>query len=194
MKAKPDGWEEELNNLVVSGKTYKETNEALKEAFGEEGAVGGSTFRTHKKKLTGGPEVDGKLGELGEALKGQKEEKAKPQRPAWTKQKQTAADTSKLALIINKGMYHGLMPFCKNKALLEKDVQDVNFGGAVVGTVQHFVPGLNLDHPLVLLATRGIILYLKFKAICSKIEEMKGKIEDALTGIKPGLKTEEHKP
>ena len=111
----------------------------------------------------------------------------------WSKQKQTAADTSQLAKVINKGLFAGLIPLCKNKELTEKDVQDVNLGGAIVGTVSYLVPGVNLDHPLIVLATRGIILYLKFKSICTKIEEMKGKIEDALTGIKPGLKKEEHR-
>ena len=193
MKSKPDGWEESLNDLINTGANFKKTNEELKKVYGEEGEVGGSTFRNHKKKLTGGPEVDKDLSDLGERIKQQPQAKQKPQRPQWTKQKQTAADSSKLAQIINKAMYHGLMPFCKNKALTEKEVQDVNLGGAVVGTVQHFVPGLNLDHPLVLLATRGIILYLKFKAICSKIEQIKGKIEDALTGVKPGFQPVEHK-
>ena len=193
MKAKPDGWEDALKDMVVSGKGFKVCNEELKELFGDEGGVAPSTFKRHKKNAMGAAETEERLSEIGERVKGEKPEKTKPQRPAWTKQKQTAADTSKLAVIINKGLFAGLMPICKNKALTEKEVQDVNLGGAIVGTVQYMVPGVNLEHPLVLLATRGIILYLKFKAICSKVEEMKGKIEDALTGLKPGIKTEEHK-
>jgi hypothetical protein len=190
MKGKPEGWEDSLKDMINSGKNWKLCNKELKELYGEEGALGGSTFRRHKKDLTGGKDVDNDLEALAELKKGEKPEK--PPRPAWTKQKQSAADTSKLAQIINKGMYAGLMPFCANKNLQEKDVQEINLGGAVVGTVQYLVPGVNLDHPLVLLATRGIILYLKFKAICGKIEQIKAHIDESIGGIKQGWTKEEH--
>jgi hypothetical protein len=195
MKTKPDGWDTALDDKINEGKNFKVTNAELKELFGEDGAVGGSTYRKHRDRLTGGPEVDNKLGEIGEAVKDQPKKKTKL--PAWTKQKQTAADTSKLAVIINKGLYHGLMPFCKNKALTEDEVQAVNFGGAVVGTVGYFFPGVNMEHPLILLATRGIILYLKFKAICSKIVEIKDKLTniggEQIGAVKQEWTKEEHK-
>jgi hypothetical protein len=196
MKGKPESWDTALDNKINEGKNFKVTNAELKQEFGEEGTVGGSTYRKHRDKLTGGPDVDNKLGEIGEAVKEKSQKKAAP-RPAWTKQKQTAADTSKLAQIINKGMYHGLMPFCKNKALTEEEVQAVNFGGAVVGTVGYFFPGVNMEHPLILLATRGIILYLKFKAICSKIVEIKDKLTniggEQVGDVKQDWVKEQHK-
>lgn len=174
MKAKPEGWETSLKDCINEGKNFKVTNAELVKKYGPEGAVGGSTYRKHRDKLTGGPDVDNKLGAIGEATK--EEPKAKAPRPAWNKTKQTAADTSKLATLINKGMYAGLMPLCKNKKLQENDVLDINLGGAVVGTVQYFIPNVNLEHPLILLATRGIILYLKFKSVCNKVAEIKDKI------------------
>jgi hypothetical protein len=178
MKAKPDGWETTLKDYINEGKNFKTANEDMKALYGEEFGVGGSTYRKYRKEMQGGPEIDQKLGDIKEVLDREKPEKKsnKAKRPAWNKTKQTAADTSKLALIINKGMYHGLMPFCTNKALKEEDVQEVNFGGAVVGTVGYFFPDINMEHPLILLATRGIILYLKFRAICSKIVEIKDKL------------------
>jgi hypothetical protein len=176
MTPKPEHWDETLRDCINQGKNYKITNAEMKELYGDDHGVGGSTYRKYRKEMTGGPEVDSKLGDIKEVLDAEKPQKKKAKLPAWTKTKQTAADTSKLAVIINKGMYHGLMPFCKNKELKEEDVQEVNFGGAVVGTVGYFFPDINMEHPLILLATRGIILYLKFKAICSKIVEIKDKL------------------
>ena len=193
MIGKPDGWDDALNDMINQGKGFKQVNTDMKALYGEDGLVGRSTFQKHKRQLTGGPEIDEKLGEIGEAVKGQKEAAKPKPRPAWTKGKQKEADGSTLAKVINKGMYAGLLPLCKNKKLTEQDVQDVNLGGAVVGTVTYLVPGVNLDHPLIVLATRGIILYMKFKAVCSKVEEIKAKLEDTRGGIKQGWQKEEHK-
>lgn len=197
MKGKVDGWEDTLKDYINEGKNYKTANADLIALYGEGNGVGGSTYRKYRKEMTGGPEIDQKLGDIKEALDNEKPQKQKVKRPAWNKTKQTAADTSKLAVIINKGVYHGLMPFCKNKALTEEEVQAVNFGGAVVGTVGYFFPDVNMEHPLILLATRGIILYLKFKAICSKIVEIKDKLShlggEQIGDIKQEWKKEEHK-
>jgi hypothetical protein len=197
MTPKPEGWEDVLKDYINEGKNFKTANADLIALFGEGHGVGGSTYRKYRKEMTGGPDVDSKLGEIKEVLDKEKPQKKTPPRPAWTKQKQNAADTSKLALIINKGMYHGLFPFCTNKALTEEDVQEVNLGGAVVGTVGYFFPDINMEHPLILLATRGIILYLKFKAICSKIVEIKDKLShiggEQVGDIKQDWIKEEHK-
>ena len=187
-KPKPEGWEKDLKDLIAQGKNHKESETALKATYGdEEGKVGASTYQRHKKALTGGPEIDGKLKDIKDIRADEKP--SKPPRPAWTKQKQSAADTSKLAHLINKGMYSGLMPFCKNKALKEEDVQDINLGGAVVGAVQYYVPELNLEHPIVMLLTRGIMLYLKFKQICNRVGEIVEKIKHiGADGVKGGVK------
>jgi hypothetical protein len=185
-KAKPDGWENDLKDLIAQGKNHKDCEMALIAIYGaEEGKVGASTYQRHKKNLTGGPEIDNKLKDIKE-LKSEEKPKGKP-RPAWNKGKQKAADETKLAQLINKGMYHSIYPFCKNKELKEEDVQEVNMGGAIVGSIQYFVPDLNLDHPLIVLATRGIMLYLRFKAICNKVSELKAKVVQTIggSGIKP---------
>jgi hypothetical protein len=176
-KAKPEGWTESLKDMIATGKNWKTCDKELRELYGdEEGKLGSSTFQKHKTKLTGGTEVDNNLKELGDIKREGKPEKKKTQRPPWNKGKQNAADTSKLAILINKGMYSGLYPFCLNKKLTEADVQDINLGGAVVGTVQYMLPDVNLEHPIILLATRGIMLYLTFKRICGKIGEIKQKL------------------
>ena len=184
---KPDEWGKTLDDLIVGGKPHKEAEKELIALFGEEdGKLSAAAYQRHKKQLTGGPEVDKGLAEIKEIHTKEKPPKAK--RAPWSKGKQKAADESKLAQLINKGMYHGLFPFCKNKQLTEEQVQDINLGGAVVGTIQHFVPDLNLDHPLVTLATRGIMLYIRFKAICSKAKELIEKVKTTVgggSGIKP---------
>ena len=192
---KPENWETSLKDCINEGLNFKETNERLIGGLGKEGSVSKAAYQSHKKDLTGGPETDKALSLLGERMKDQKPQG--PARPKWTPQKQKAADTSKLAELFNKGIYNGVMPFCKTKDLKESDVQDINLGGAIVGTIQWAVPGANLDHPLIVLATRGIMFYLTFKRICTQVQErvdgirakMAGAVESSgseqLSGIKP---------
>lgn len=189
MTKKPDGWEDSLKDMIASGKNFATCDKELNALYGEEGKVAKATYQRHKKDLTGGPEVDNALKQLGETRQEQKSSKKKL--PAWNKGKQKAADESKLATLINKGMYHSLMPFCKNKELKEEDIQEVNLGGGVVGAVQYYVPDLNLDHPIIVLLTRGIMLYLAFKRICGKIADIKEKIQTiGGGGVKAGFAEE----
>jgi hypothetical protein len=58
-------------------------------------------------------------------------------------------------------------------------------GGAIVGSVLYFFPDVNLDHPMIVLATRGILFYLKFRQVCSTITEKVEEIKDKLSGLKP---------
>lgn len=194
---KPDGWEQGLKDKIAEGKNWKTCDSELRELYGEEGKVASPTFQRHKKALTGGKEVDNDLKALGDIKRGEKPEKKKAQRPPWNKGKQNAADTSKLAILINKGMYSGLYPFCANKQLNEGDVQEINLGGAVVATVQYMLPDVNLEHPIILLATRGIMLYLTFKRICGKIGQIKEKLAHVggdESGIADGWNKGEAKP
>jgi hypothetical protein len=175
-KSKPDGWEATLGDCIREGLNYKDTNDRLVAGLGAEGSVSGAAYQRHKRKITGGKEVDNAIGEMGERLKDAKEPKQKVKLPAWTKGKQTAADTSKLAELINKGLFHATLPLCKNKKLREEDVKEINLGGAVVATVQYFAPGIPLDHPVITLLTRGILFYLAFKRICERIEKIKDNV------------------
>lgn len=181
MTAKPEGWEEELKNSINEGKNFAETNKTLFTIYGKDGKVAKATYQRHKKDLTGGADVDNDLKALGEKIK---ETKPKgPPRPKWTPQKQGAADKSKLAELLNKGIYQGVMPFCKSKKLKEEDVQDINLGGAVVATIQWAAPGLNLDHPIIVLVTRGIMFYLTFKRICTLIQQKVDGVREKLAGV-----------
>jgi hypothetical protein len=187
---KPKGWAETVNDLIRANFDYQSTNLALKKKFGEAGAIGGDIYRQFKDKITGGAKVDEKIDDLG----ARKRPAKKKTLPAWSSGKQKAADGSKLAQIVNMGIYQGMMPFCENHELKEEHVQEINPGGAIVANINYYFPEQKLDHPLVLLGIRVVILYIKFKSICGGIK--KGKAPQQMgqqMGLKAGLKTEMRK-
>jgi hypothetical protein len=187
---KPEGWDDLLDDLIRAKFNYEDTNKGLKKKFGDMGVVSGVDYQEHKTKIDGGAEVDEKIDEIGT----RKHVKKPKPKPAWSKQKQSAADGSKLAQIINMGIYQGMLPFCANKELKEEHVQEINPGGAIVGNINYFFPETKLEHPLVMLGIRVVILYIKFKSVCGKVQRIvqaKNKEpQGAAGGLKPGMKTE----
>jgi hypothetical protein len=183
-------WKATLDDLIRANFNYENANIALKKKYGDEYALGGGMYRERKNKLVGGEKVDEKIDELDER---KRVKKPKP-KPAWTKQKQTAADNSTLAKILNAGIYQGMMPFCANHELKEENIQEINPGGAIVANITYFFPESKLEHPLVMLGIRIVILYIKFKSVCGRIQR-KPKDEpktmgSAKGGLKPGMATE----
>lgn len=194
---KPEGWADTLDDLIRANFTYGDANIALKKKYGDdEGTLSGATYRERKSTLLGGDKVDEKIDDLG----GKKRATKPKKKPLWTKQKQTQADNSQLAHIINTGLYQGMLPMCANHELKEVDVQEVNPGGAVVANISYYFPESKFEHPLVMLGIRILIMYIKFKSVCGRIEKgVKGK---PLTlggggkpgdGLKPGMQTEKRK-
>jgi hypothetical protein len=188
---KPKEWLETVNDLIRANFDYQSTNLALKKKFGDAGAIGGDVYRHFKEKITGGAKVDEKIDDLGARTRPTK----KKSLPAWSQGKQKAADGSKLAQIVNMGIYQGMMPFCENKELKEEHVQEINPGGAIVANINYYFPEQKLDHPLVLLGIRVVILYIKFKSVCSGIRKGKASQQpmDPQMGLKPGAKTDMRK-
>jgi hypothetical protein len=176
---------ERVEELIRENKTLKETNETLKTETGDE--VSNATF--YRLKQSQNPTQN-----MGRALEGGRikrverveKQKTEKRKLKWSSQKQKQADESNLAKLINKGLYHGTFPLCKSKQLKEEDVQEINMGGAIVGSVLYFFPDINLDHPLIVLATRGILFYLKFRQICSVLNQKIEEVKDKLSGLKPG--------
>lgn len=195
---KPDGWNDTLDDLIRANFTYGDANIALKKKYGDdEGTLSGATYRERKSVLLGGDKVDEKIDDLGG-----KKRAAKPKKnPLWTKQKQTQADNSQLAHIINMGLYQGMLPMCANHELKEEDVQEVNPGGAVVANISYYFPESKLEHPLVMLAIRIVIMYIKFKSVCGRIEKgvkgvpltLSGGSKADGGGLKPGMQTEKRR-
>lgn len=186
---KPKGWEDTLNDLIRANFNYENTNLALKKKYGDAGAVGGDIYRSYKAKLTGGSKVDEKLDDLG----ARKQVKPKKSLPVWSSGKQKAADSSKLAKILNMGIFQAMMPFCANQQLKEEHVQEINPGGAVVANISYYFPETNLEHPLVLLGIRVVFLYIKFKSVCGRVQKAVKKepqtVGGTLGGLKPGMQT-----
>ena len=180
---------ERVMDLIKDGKSYKETLDVLQKERSD--TIAGSTFYKLKQETYPSEKMDAALEESGEKRqKRAEEDKTAKRRVDWTPAKQKGADTSKLAELINKGVYAGTFPFCKNKSLKEEDVQSINIGGAVVSNILYFFPYVNLDHPAIVLVTRGILFYLRFKQICTEIKE---KVNDVyaklgLSGVKPEWK------
>jgi len=78
--------------------------------------------------------------------------------------------------------------------LQEQDIQEVNPGGAVVAAISYYFPDQKMDHPLVILGIRIVIMYVKFKSVCSRAQKAVGDIYEthvgAGKGLKPGMKTD----
>ena len=184
---RPEGWEDTLDDLIRANFNYENTNLALKKKYGSIGAVGGDMYRERKINLVGGNKVDGKLDDLGERKQVKKQPKASS---PWSKSKQQAADNSKLAQIVNMGIYQGMVPFCESKQLREENVQEINPGGAIVANINYYFPETKLDHPLVLLGVRMVILYVKFKSLCGNVRQRSVRQPGVQQGLKPGIKTD----
>ena len=173
---------------IREGKKFKE----CKELADKEGIKTNfhNSFYRWQQEVNPTEKLNKALETTGERREEREVEKKKVQRRAkWSTQKQKAADESPLAKLINKGVFHATLPFCKTRALKEEDVQDINVGGAAVANILYFFPDVNLDHPAIVLTTRIILFYIKFKAICSamkqKMDELKAKVVGGDSGIKP---------
>jgi hypothetical protein len=175
---------EKALELIRENKGFKETKAEIEK---EGGKISSAAFYRMKQDIN--PTV-----QMGAALEGGRikrverveRQKTEKRRLKWSNQKQKQADESNLAKLINKGLYHGTFPLCKSKQLKEEDVQSINMGGAIVGGILYFFPDVDLNHPLVVLATRGILFYLKFRQICSVLNQKVEEVKDKLSGLKPG--------
>ena len=171
--------------LIRENKGLKETNETLTKE--SKGSISSAAFYRLKQSVNPTKNMGAAL-EGGKIKRVEREERQKVEKRKlkWNTQKQKQADESNLAKLINKGIYHGTFPLCRSKQLKETDVQEINMGGAVVASVLYFFPDINLDHPLIVLTTRGILFYLKFRQVCSTITEKVEEVKDKLSGLKPG--------
>ena len=173
---------------IRDGKKFKE----CKELADKEGIKTDfhNSFYKWQQEVNPTEKLNKALETIGERREEKEDKKKKDKRKiAWSAKKQQDADNSDLAKIINKGLYHGVFPLCKNKQLKEEDIQDVNVGGSCVACIIYFFPEVDLNNPLIVLATRGILFYIRFRAICSavkqKMDELKVKVVGGDSGIKP---------
>lgn len=180
-----------LLELIREGKNYKKTKEIFEKETSDK--VAGATYYRAKESVFPTEKMDKALeGAREKRVDKEKGEKAQQRRAKWTTQKQKSADESKLAELINTGVYHGVFPFCKSKQLKIEDVKDINLGGSVVANILYFFPDINLDHPAIVLVTRLVLFYIRFRTICTtireRVDETTAKAAALLSGVKPEWK------
>ena len=151
---------------IRAGDDYTKTKKFL-EKSGIEYTGLKTTFYTWKQELF----PENLRGEALGAMKEAKEKRKKPLLPtpkAWNKQKQKEADECVFADAINEGLFY-FIP-CPHKGLKIEDVKQINLGGAIVSVVSYYT-NVNLNHPVLVLVTRAIVLVLKVRNLCYVIQE-----------------------
>jgi len=177
---KKPGWKDDLIAAIKEGKNFEDVTKELKGKYGEkDGKVGASTFRKLQKEAF--PDV--RVAEvLTETNKERRDEKKKRKVfPMWTPQKQAAGDKSQLAGVINEVIFLAIP--CPGQELKLEDIKEINVGGGVVNTVQYIFPQIDLGNPVLILALRVGLLFVKVKKLCY---DVKRKLR---TGINPAYQT-----
>lgn len=117
-----------------------------------------------------------------EKLSERKRDKGKSApRAAWGKGKQKEADESVFAQVLNDAIFY-FVP-CPQRGLTLEQVKEINVGGAVVGLVTYYTD-VNLNHPVIIMVTRTIMLVLKVRAMCYKIQKA---VDEAVEKAKSAL-------
>ena len=178
---------------IKSGKNYSQTKEML-EKEGIDYPALKTSFYKWRESIFPSQKRDVALEISGEKRRDREEKSKKTKKVMdWTPAKQKKADESKLGELINRGLF-SVIP-CPSGELRFEDVQQVNLGGAIIGTVQFYFPDFQLDHPIVILVVRGVILVIKVKALCYAIKKKVKEVKESVIGggdaIKPEWKEKE---
>ena len=179
-KKKTDEWKARAEELIRAGGNFKSVNETLLQEH--EQSIGSSTFRRFKASIFPEELRKGALDSLKEKREGAK----KPLLPtpkAWTKAKQLESDTSVFADVLNEALFY-FIP-CPEHNLKIEDVKQINLGGGIVGVITYYT-NINLNHPVIVLVTRAILMVLKVRQMCyvmqEKYNELKQKAKEQLPG------------
>ena len=170
-----------VTERIRAGDDYKKTKKFL-EKSGIEYTGLKTTFYTWKQEMF--PE------DLREkTLSAMKEKKEKTKRPllptpkAWNKGKQKEADECVFADVLNEAMFY-FIP-CPQQGLKIEDVKQINLGGGIVGVVTYYT-NINLNHPVIVLVTRAILMVLKVRQMCYAMQEKYNKVKDKARSVLPG--------
>ena len=180
-KRKTDEWKTRAQELIKSGQDYKSTNETLLQEH--KLGIGGSTFRRFKAAIFPEEMRERALSSMKEKRSSKKPEMS---RKVWTKVKQTEADLSPFAGVINQAMF-SFIP-CPNKNLTIEQVNEINLGGSIVGVISYYT-NVNLNHPLLILLTRVLLLVIKVRAMCFRVQERVSEIQSKVEGLRKGVLT-----
>ena len=183
-KLDKDAIKKVVTERIQAGDNYKQTRQFLDKSGIKYNGLK-STFYTWRNELFPEEARQGAIHSISEKKKVKQESgilsAISPK--SWSKQQQKTADESALATVINDAMFQ-FIP-CPNKNLTKEDVQEINMGGSVIAIVSYYTD-INLSHPLIIFVTRTLLLVIKVRALCYKIQEkagnIKGKIEDLKRG------------
>ena len=170
-----------VTERIRAGDDYKKTKKFL-EKSGIEYTGLKTTFYTWKQEMF----PEDLRGKTLEAMKETEEKKKQPLLPtpkAWTKQKQTEADLCIFADAINEALFY-FIP-CPKEGLKIEDVKQINLGGGIVGVITYYT-NINLNHPVIVLVTRTIVLVLKVRQMCYVMQEKYNEIKDKAKNALPG--------
>jgi hypothetical protein len=165
---------------IRAGNNYSQTKEKLeKDGIKYPGLK--TSFYKWKQEIFPEDARQGALQTLADRKKNTEEKKSTPKN--WNKGKQKEADESVFAAVLNDAIFY-FIP-CPQDGLKIEDVQKINVGGSVVGLVT-FYTDINLSHPIIVFVTRTIMLVIKIRNMCYKMEEAfseaKKKAKEALPG------------
>ena len=173
-----------VEECIRAGMDYSKTRKELKKQ-GLRYPNLAKTFYTWQQAIFPENARTQALSSLSEKRKG-KEEKGilsviSPR--SWSKQKQKEMDETVIADVLNEAFFN-FIP-CPNKNLTIEDVKKINVGGSVVGLVVYYTD-INLNHPLVVFVLRTIMLVIKVRALCYKVQERLGKIQSKIEDLRKG--------
>ena len=151
---------------IRAGKNYSETGKALT-AEGIAYPALKTSFYKWKQEIFPEEARHGALERIAERKKGKDKDKS-TQSKAWGKGKQKEADESVFAEVLNDAIFY-FAP-CPQKGLTVEDVRKINVGGGIVGLVTYYTD-INLNHPIIIMVTRTIMLVLKIRAMCYRLKE-----------------------
>ena len=169
-----------INECIREGLNFKQTKEKLE----KEGITKDFHSSFYKMKQEIFPE--NLRGETLGAMKEVKENKKQPLLPtpkAWSKQRQKEADECVFADAINEALFY-FIP-CPQNGLKIEDVKQINLGGGIVSVVSYYT-NINLNHPVIVLVTRAIVLVLKIRNMCYVIHEKYSELKQKAKGELPG--------
>lgn len=169
---------EKINGCIREGLSFSQTKDKL----GKEGITKDfhSSFFRMKQEIFPEEARRNALTEIAEKKKGE----SKTTKPyTWNTKKQKDADESVFAHVLNDALFY-FVP-CPQKNLTLEDVQKINLGGGVVSVVSYYTD-INLNHPIIVLVARVVMLVIKVKKMCytisEKVSAAKQKARDTLPG------------
>lgn len=172
---------EKINECIRAGMGFKETKEKL----ALEGITKDfhSSFFRMKQEIFPEQATHSALQTMHDRREEKKDKPLLPTPKAWNKGRQKEADECVFADVLNEALFY-FIP-CPRQGLKIEDVKQINLGGGIVGVVT-FYTNINLNHPVIVLVTRAILMVLKVRQMCYAMQEKYNEIKEKARSSLPG--------